>query len=285
MRLANAFSYLKDLRFWHRLLVEIRKDDCFGMAAQLSYYLLLAFFPFLLFLSALVGVMPGWGNLVGGLVDGLEYVLPETAWELTNRTVTDLQARQDQGVLTVGLALTLYFASLAFYGMSGVLNRAYRMEETRSLPRLMAVSLGSMIVVSVFVLAAAALIFFGDNFARIMIDERMWGLRMIYSLARWALIVVFLNFGLQLLYFLIPAQRLPWRLVSPGSVIATTGFVVSSLAFRAYVNAFPTYQKLYGTLGSLMALMLWFYMGSLFLLAGGVADSEIFRQENDRFTQ
>jgi len=285
VRLANAFSYLKDLRFWHRLLVEIRKDDCFGMAAQLSYYLLLAFFPFLLFLSALVGVMPGWGNLVGGLVDGLEYVLPETAWELTNRTVTDLQARQDQGVLTVGLALTLYFASLAFYGMSGVLNRAYRMEETRSLPRLMAVSLGSMIVVSVFVLAAAALIFFGDNFARIMIDERMWGLRMIYSLARWALIVVFLNFGLQLLYFLIPAQRLPWRLVSPGSVIATTGFVVSSLAFRAYVNAFPTYQKLYGTLGSLMALMLWFYMGSLFLLAGGVADSEIFRQENDRFTQ
>ena len=63
--------------------------------------------------------------------------------------------------------------------------------------------------------------------------------------------------------------------------MATAGFILSSLAFRAYLNSFHTYSQLYGTLGSLMALMLWLYLASLCLLVGGVTDSEIFRQRRD----
>lgn len=278
----DSFRPLARLRFWTRLLTEVRKDDCFGMAAQLSYYLLLAFFPFLVFLSALIGFIPGWGNLVGDFVHGLEALLPESAYRLTTQTLDALLQRQDQGVLTVGLGLTLYFSSLAFYGMIGVLNRAYRVQETRALPATFGLAVLVTLLFSVFVLAANALLFFGNNLIEGMIDERLALLRLLYSLLRWTLTGVFLNFGIQLVYYLLPAHRRRWQFVSPGSLMATFGFILASLGFRAYLNSFHTYSQLYGTLGSLMALMLWFYIGSLCLLVGGVADSEIYRKRSAR---
>jgi membrane protein len=105
-------------------------------------------------------------------------------------------------------------------------------------------------------------------------------LQTIYSASRWILLFFFLNLGIQIAYCSLPAQRLVWTLVSPGSVIASLCWILGSRAFAFFVNrlvGFETYQQLYGSLATLILLMIWLYLSSFFLLLGGEINSEIFR--------
>jgi membrane protein len=90
-------------------------------------------------------------------------------------------------------------------------------------------------------------------------------------------IFLLLNIGLQIVYFTLPARRLPWKLISPGSLVATLLWIGASMGFRFYVDGFADYQRVYGSLGALIVLMFWFYISSLLLLVGGEIDSEIYR--------
>ncbi len=271
----NAFQYLSRGRLWKNLWHEVYKDDCFGMAAQLSFYFLLAFFPFLLFLSALIGFIPIASGLLNNLLYEMQLFLPTTTYNLVVEIVQGLVDSQDQGVLTIGIVLSLWSASLAFNGMVSLLNSAYEVEDTRSYLKTRALSILVTLIVTVFVLISGILLFFGDWLIGQWV-QNPW-LRFFYTILRWGGIFVLINIGIQFVFFALPAKRLPWKLLSPGSVIASVGWILGSAGFRYYVNHFGDYQQLYGSLGALIVLMIWFYISSLFLLLGGEIDSEIFK--------
>ena len=91
-----------------------------------------------------------------------------------------------------------------------------------------------------------------------------------------------LNVGVQIMYYALPARRFPWRLISPGGILATTGSVFGTLIFRRYVNVFfENFEMLWGSLSALIALMVWFYICSFCLLVGGEIDSEIFKMRRE----
>jgi len=276
----RAFKYLLIGRFWTRLWNEINKDDCWGMAAQLSYFYLLACFPFLIFLSALVGFFPYVADLIDQLITGLVNFIPEKTHDLVSGTARTLTVSRDEGVLTFGIALALWFASFAFSAMGSLLNQAYQVQETRSLIKIRALSILVTVVVSVFLIMSGVLLFFGDWFISLVAEPGP--LKVLYGLARWLLILLLLNLGVQIVYYALPAKRLPAKLISPGGVVATLGWIFGSLIFRHYVNLFfSNLQRLYGGLGALIALMIWFYICSLFLLIGGEIDSEIHKMRRE----
>jgi membrane protein len=271
-----AFEYLLSGKFWVAIWKEINKDDCWGMAAQLSYYFLLAFFPFLIFLSALVGFLPLGADPVGRLMYELNSFVPEKTYALVNGIFESLVESRDQGLLTLGIALALWFASWAFNGMISLLNQAYQVPETRSYWRTRSLSILVTVIVSVFMIMSGVLLFFGEWLITLVIEPGP--LKTVSGIARWVLAFLLLNFGVQIIYFALPAHRFPAKLVSPGGVVAAVGFIVGSLAFRSWVNAFfPSLQRLYGSLGALIGLMVWFYICSLFLVVGGEIDSEIYK--------
>jgi membrane protein len=280
-----AFRYLLRGRFWADLWREINEDNCWGLAAQQSYYFLLAFFPFLIFLVALVSFIPVDPGLLDDILTGLQGLLPDTAYVMVSQILLDLVNSGDTGVLGFGLALTLWSASRALIGMTGVLNGAYEVRETRSFFLLQGLALGVTILVSIFVIVAAVLLFFGDRLIDLLLAVRPLEdqealritLRRTYTTARWLLVFLFLNIGLQIVYFTLPARRLPWKLISPGSLVATLLWIGASMGFRFYVDGFADYQRVYGSLGALIVLMFWFYISSLLLLVGGEIDSEIYR--------
>jgi membrane protein len=271
----NAFQYLSRGRLWKNLWHEVYKDDCFGMAAQLSFYFLLAFFPFLLFLSALIGFIPIASGFLDNLLYELQLFLPTTTYNLVVEIVQGLVESQDQGVLTIGIVLSLWSASLAFNGMVSLLNSAYEVEDSRSYLKTRALSILVTLIVTVFVLISGILLFFGDWLIGQWVANP-W-LRLFYTILRWGGIFFLINIGIQFVFFALPAKRLPWKILSPGSVIASVGWILGSAGFRYYVNHFGDYQQLYGSLGALIVLMIWFYISSLFLLLGGEIDSEIFK--------
>lgn len=85
---------------------------------------------------------------------------------------------------------------------------------------------------------------------------------------KWLLIIVMLFFAISTLYYLVPARRKDFRYISPGSIVATSLFIITSLAFSAYVNNFGQYNKLYGSIGTFMVILIWLYLNSVALLVG-----------------
>ena len=268
-----AFRYFSKTRFWVRIWHEVNEDDCWGMAAQLSYYFLLAFVPFLIFLSALIGFIPYVPDLIGLMLLDFSQVLPEASVQLVTRVIERVIYSQAQGALTFGLVAALWFASSAFNGMISLLNKAYQVRETRSYFATRLVAILVTVVVSIFLIVSGALLFFGDWLIDTLV-KNLW-LNTLYTSSRWVVILFLLNFGVQIVYHFLPAQRFPWTLVSPGGFLATTGWVVGSTLFRLWVNRFADLQILWGSLSALIALLAWFYICSFFLLLGGEVDSEI----------
>jgi len=215
----------------------------------------------------------------------LRRVLPEAAYALISSIVLSLINNTNSGALSLGLLLTLWTASRAFNGMVGVFNRAYEVRDRRSFLKIQLLSIGVTIAFSVFVILSTFLLFFGDAFMRLLLSRgafaqssmlQHWA-RAAYWLARWMLIFTMVNVGIQLVYYLLPARRLPFRIFTPGGLVATLGWIAASKGFAWYTNSIADYQKVYGSLGALIVLMVWFYLSSLFLLTGGEVDSEIYR--------
>ena len=284
----DAFRYLWDKRFWTDLWKEIDRDDCWGMAARLSFYFLLAFFPFLIFVSALIGFVPVDPGLLSKILLEMETFLPERTYIWVRDFTIDLVNSQDSGVVSIGILLALWWASAGFRGMIGVLNRALAISETRRFLKVHLLAMGVTILVSLFIITSGVLLFLGDWLIQLLMQQITVDpypsfqahLQTIYSASRWILLFVFVNVGMQIVYSFLPAQRLVWTLISPGSVIASLCWILGSRSFAFFVNrfvAFETYQRLYGSLATLILLMLWLYLSSFFLLVGGEINSEIFR--------
>ncbi|MDA2923413.1 YihY/virulence factor BrkB family protein [Acidobacteria bacterium AH-259-L09] len=289
----DAFQYLSKGKFWKDLWKEMDGDDCWGTAAQLSYYFLLAFFPFLIFLSALIGLIPLEPGLLEKMLLEMHQFLPERTYTWVRNIAVNLVNSGNTGVLSLGILLALWWASIAFNGIGGVLNRAYAIRDPRSYFKVRLVAVGVTILVSIFVINSGILLFFGDWLIKLLLSRITIEpypsfrahLGTIYSASRWILIFLLLNIGIQIVYSALLARRLPWTLLSPGSMIATLGWIVGSRGFAFCVNRFVSYeiyQRLYGSLGTLIVLMIWFYLSSFFLLLGGEINSEIYhvREKN-----
>ena len=256
------------------------------MAAELAFCFLLAFFPFLIFLGGLLAVLPIELMTFTRLVDGLTRLMPSQAGAEVSQVLANAEgwkAASRSAALWMGIAL--WAASLALNGLAGVLTRAYRIKERRSYYRIRALSIVVTVGMCFFILIAAVLLFFGDDLSRWAISSLPFseqsGLHKLmtlgYSLVRWLLIFVLISLGLQTVYFAMPAGPLPWRVISPGSFAMTIGLVGGSLGFRHLVNSFSNSNNMYGDLGGLLVLMVWFYYCSLCLLLGGQIDSTVFR--------
>ncbi len=256
------------------------------MAAGLSFYFLLAFFPFLIFLSAIIGFIPIEPGLLDKILVEMNQFLPERTYTWVRTSTSDLVRSQNKGVVSLGILLALWWASVGFSGMVGDLNRALAIKETRSYLRIRLLAMGVTILVSLFVITSGILLFFGDWLIQLSIQHITIQpypsfqdhLATLYTATRWILIFVFLNIGMQIVYSALPAQPLPWTLLSPGSAIFSLGWILGSSGFAFFVNryvAYEIYQELYGSLGTLILLMLWLYLSSFFLLIGGEVNSQV----------
>jgi len=209
----QAFSYLSKRRFWIGVWRGIKRDDCKGMAARLSFYFLLAFFPFLIFVSAVIGFIPIEPDLLNKILLEMNQFLPERTYAWVHDFTIDLVNSQNSGVVSVGILLTLWWASVGFAGMVGDLNRALAIEETRPYVTIRLLAIGVTILVSLFVVGSGILLFFGDWLIQISLQHitvepypafqvHLGG---IYFTCRWILIFAFLHIGMQIVYSALPA--------------------------------------------------------------------------------
>ena len=246
------------------------EDDVLGQAAQLAFYFLFALFPMLIFLAALVGYLP-IPHLLDRLMDYLSQVLPTIAIVLVRQTLLEITRMQRSGLLSFGLIVTVWAASSGLHALIYSLNVAYGVKITRPWWRDRLVAIGLTLGFSILIIVALALVFFGGNLGTFLADYYHMGtmFRTGWALLQWPTLVLFVLLGLELLYFTAPNRPMRWRLMTPGAVFALLAWLLISYSFKWYVTRIANYTLTYGSLGSVIVLMLWLYLTSIAILIGG----------------
>jgi membrane protein len=257
---------------------QLWKDEVFDRAAGLSYYFLFALFPTLLFLTALLGLLP-FPRLMDQLMNYAGRVLPGDAASLVTRTLAEIVLGASGELLSIGVVAALWAASSGMLSIMTALNVVFHTADPRRWWRRRLAALGLTIGLSLFTLTALALLVFG---ARIGEAVAQWiGMGAVFkatwSIAQWPVLVGCVFTAITLVYQLAPWVEHQRSWVSPGSGFAVIGWLLVSLGLRKYVGVFGGYNTTYGSIGGVILLMLWLYLSGLVLLVGAEIDSEIQR--------
>ncbi|HEY9402539.1 MAG TPA: YihY/virulence factor BrkB family protein [Pyrinomonadaceae bacterium] len=262
-----------------RVWSEISEDDIFGRSAQLSYYFLLALFPLLLFITAVLGQFADAGSeLRENLLSLLGSVVPQEAGDLIHETIEKVEEGSGGGKISFGILATLWAASNGMTAICQTLNIAYEVEETRPWWKVRLISLGLTVALAVLILSALTLMLFGGHIAEYIAASFSFGrvFTLGWKILQWPVVLIFVLAAFGLIYYLAPdVKKRSWHWVSPGATVAVALWLVVSFGFRAYLSYFNSYNATYGSLGAVIILMLWFYLTGAAILIGGEVNSEI----------
>jgi membrane protein len=266
-----------------RVWEEIQKDELTDRAAALSYYFVFALFPTLLFLTALVGLVPEQ-DLMARLLAPAKEFLPADAASLLERTLAEIQRGAGGGILSIGAVVALWGASRGMVSMITTLNVVYGVTNPRPWWRRQLVALALTAAFSALALGALLSLVLGERVGQAAATWAGLGgtFTTVWGLVQFPLGLLLTVTGIDLVYHFAPAVRLRWYWLTPGSAFAGLAWIGASLGFRVYVSYFANYNATYGSIGGVILLLLWLYLSSVALLIGGEINSVIARAAAER---
>jgi membrane protein len=266
-----------------RTWVEFKEDNLTDWAAALTYYAVLALFPAMLALIALVGIFGQYPQTTDALLDIARQVSGnDSALNGLRDTINEIvQNKGGAGALLgLGLAGALWSASGYIGAFMRASNAIYEVDEGRAFwklrPLQVAVTLAILLLAALLLMALVVT----GPVAKAVGDTIGIGSTAvtIYQIAKWPLMAAAVLAILGVLYYAAPSARLPkiqW--LSPGAVFALVVWVIASAAFGFYVANFGSYNKTYGTLGGAISLLVWLWITNLAVLFGQELNAEIER--------
>ncbi|MCJ7690106.1 MAG: YihY/virulence factor BrkB family protein [Clostridiaceae bacterium] len=262
---------LKDIK---ELVTRAIDDDITALAAQVTYYLLLSFLPFLLLLLSMIGYSDLNSNDV---LVYLSQIMPESTFDLIYTTVIDVFDSKAVNLLSLSLLGLIWSGSSGFRAIIKGLNKAYDEKETRAYWRTLLISISFMIGLALVIIAAVALVVFGQTLGGIFVDKFNVSSNFIlnWDIIRYLVTLCGMVFIFAALYHFTPCRRLTWKEVMPGATFSTLGWLICSLGFAYYVNNFNNYSSVYGGIGGVIVLMLWLYITSIIILLGGEINAQL----------
>jgi membrane protein len=249
---------------------EIKKESLVTKASSLAYNFMLAAFPGIIFLFTLIPYIP-IKNFQDNLLDTLSLVMPHNAYEAFETTIEDIIKNQNSKLLSFGFLFALLFATNGVHNLMQAFNKASLIVETRSWLKQRIVALNLTIVIALSLFAGIIIMIIGQriiNFIQEGLDAKGQFWIMLIAFSRWLIVIVLFFVSVSLLYRYGPANAKRWKFFSAGSILATVLAILTSLGFSYYINNFGTYNKLYGSIGTLIVVMIWLFLNSLIILVG-----------------
>jgi membrane protein len=261
-----------------RVWTEIQDDDVLGQAAELSFYFLLALFPLLLFLTALLGHFTQSAELRDSLLDYFRRVVPRSAFHLVVTTIDEIGKGAGQGKLSLGILGSLWAASSGVAAIAEGINRSYDIKESRPWWKARLIAVLLTLALAIFTLVSFLLVVYGGIIGEWIAQH--FGLAHTFSdfwnIVRWPIAILIALAAFDLLYRFAPdLKRMRWAWTTPGSLVAVALWLLVSLGFRLYLRFFNSFNATYGSLGALIILMLWLYFSGAAILIGAEVNSEI----------
>lgn len=261
--------------FGKDLLAKIKKDRLTNGAAALAFYWMLALFPAAIFVLTLLPYLPVQ-NLEQAIMDLLKQAMPGDAAGMFEDTVRNVVSNRKAGLLSFGFVLTVWSASSGVYAVMQELDAIHEVDEKRPFWKTRGTALGLTLATVVLVLGALALAVAGGVIQSWLGNALGFStvLLVLFAALRWAIILGALLLALALVYRFGPdvQDRRKLSLFTPGTIAGTLALALASLGFKLYVSNFGSYDKTYGSLGAVIALIMWLFVTGLVLLFGAEVD-------------
>ena len=282
-RLPDAPTDLK-LRSWfgvvRRTVKEFKADNLTDWAAALTYYGVLAIFPALIVLVSIIGLIGS--SATQPLLTNLGAVAPGPAKQIFTSAITGIQKSQGTaGVLfVVGLATALWSASGYIGAFIRASNAIYEVEEGRPFWKLRPLQvIVTLVMVLLLAVSAVAVVVTGGLAKQVgnLVGVGNTAVQ-VWDIAKWPVLVVIVSLMFSVLYWAAPNVRQPrFRWITPGGMLGVLVWIAVSAAFAFYVANFANYDKTYGTLGGIVAFLVWLWVSNLAVLLGAEFNAELER--------
>lgn len=274
----------KYIRVLVKIVKSIIKNDFYGMAAEMGFMLVVGIFPFMLFLMAIFGWM-GNRSYLDSILRVLSSIMPNQAMNLLKSVLEETMIFNHGTLIAViGIVTSIVLSTNGVAVVLKGLNRAYKVEETRSFIYTRILSF-LMVFVNVLVLFLTInVIIFGKIIIMFLVAHfnMSKGVAITILTLRWPISFLALYLMSFLSYYILPDLRgneaFKRKSALPGTIFFTTFWLVGSWGFSVYVNNLSTYNLVYGTIGAFFILMLWLYYTSILLLIGGEINSRVYNQ-------
>lgn len=238
-------------------------------AGSISWSFFIAMFPAILFFFSLIPFVPIDGFQTEIFII-LEDILPPNTYELARSTIDDILNHRRGDLLSFTFLATIFFATNGTMSLISNVSITFHDIDSRRFWQQYVVALMLTVGLGILVLIAVAAILFGTNLTEWLISENYLpeSSGALIQIARYLILLLAVLVGMSLMFYYGPTRKKEWGFFSPGAVLATFLIVVTSFAFGFYVDNFNSYNKLYGSIGGLLVIMLWIYINSLSVVVG-----------------
>lgn len=261
-------KYKMSLNWFVALFKRIVNHDVFGYSAQLAYFFLLSLFPLLITMFSILPFLPLKTEDVLYFVSDFA---PGETISFIDSTLDTIMASHSGGLLSFGIIATLWAASNGMNAIIKAVNRAYEIKEDRPFFIVRGLSVLLTIVMIIVFVVALLLPVFGKHIGMYIFSKFGYTDQFIHSwnTLRFGVSSLILFIVFSAVYFLTPNQRLKCATVVPGAIFSTIGWMIASIGFSFYVNNFGNYTFMYGSIGVIIVLMIWFYITGAVIIIGG----------------
>jgi membrane protein len=251
---------------------QVQKIGFGERAASISFNILVALPAALIFLCTLVPYLPSTVQFEAQLLQTLADVLQnESTYNLVAGVITDFFNTPRGGLLSISFLAGVFFSSNAMMGIMHTFDRSYFEERSSRFyaKRWTAIKLTSLLIL--LVIASTLLLATQGPIKTFVLRRLGWDnfiIRTVIDYSRWFVILTVTYFTIAFIYRWAPAVKVRWSLISPGTILASTLVILTTWLFSLWVNNFASYNKVYGSLGTVLIIMNLVYINSLILLVG-----------------
>ncbi|WP_434796557.1 YihY/virulence factor BrkB family protein [Terrisporobacter vanillatitrophus] len=276
-RLNSKFqTYSKKMKF---LMEYSNYREINSKAAEMSFYLLLSFFPFLIFTISLVVYTPI--IKISKYIFLLKKILPLSAFNIVSSLMQSAIENRSFSFLILSFMLAMYTMSRAVLSLIRGMNRSYNIRETRPYFEVLFISLVFVIMLVVLIFTSMIFLVFGEKLGSFLFN--LIGLDQyfmyIWNLCRYVVGIITVIIILMNLYRFTPNKKLSFKDVLPGAIVSTLCWLVASFCYSFYSNNFARYDIIYGSLGGIIVLMTWVYLSSWTILIGCEINARLYKRK------
>lgn len=248
------------------LFREIGKDSLVERAKSMAFSFMLSMFPSIICVFTLIPYIP-IPQLNEKIMQELSGVLPDSIFNLINDTIYEIVSIPHGGLLSFGFVMAIYSATNGVMAMKEAFQRCYSTSDKRSFFKKLLMSLMLLAILGVvIVLFVGTIVFLEIYIHRLPLDERVNSNGLV--ILKYFLVFMLFYMIISIIYYITPAVKQRWNFFSHGSFIATILIGGFTFLFSYYVDNFNSYNKVYGSIGAIIGLMLWYYATSFMLLLG-----------------
>lgn len=252
-------------------------------ASAIAFNFMLAVFPTIIFLFTLIPYIP-IDNFQVQLLELIQSVVPKNAFIAIKGTIEDIITQPRGSLLSFGFLAAFIFSTNGLVSVIVAFNRTIHAIETRNIVSLYFIAFGLSIILTTLTTMSVAMITASQRVFEFLLSKQIIRDDFLYYMligGKWLVILLLFFFAFAFLFYYAPARKMKFRFISAGGTLATILSVLISVGFSFYINNFGKYNTLYGSIGTLVVVMLWFYFMALILLIGFELNASIWSAQSE----